>query len=292
MDSKFYFKNIKRRKPCLPVGRAFTLIELLVVISILGLLASIVIVNVNSARDKAKIAKSKQFAQSVYNAIGVDAVGYWTFDEGSGTQVKNYSGSGNNGTWQGTGGHWSATDKMFGAAAGSFNGTNDYVNCGSGASLNITSSITIEAWIKPTQEGASRAAQIFSRHSWNNAGYRFGINQYTGRLDFYTFQSGANQNTYASNAFKYGEWNHIVVTRNGTVANIYINSKDVTTVHASHIDPATYGGSATISTSYAAETFNGLMDEVRVYSTALSQAEIQQHYAEGLEKYKTFAENY
>ncbi|MFH1611838.1 MAG: type II secretion system protein GspG [bacterium] len=39
--------------------KAFTLIELLVVIAIIGLLASIVLVSVNSVREKAKYAKAK-----------------------------------------------------------------------------------------------------------------------------------------------------------------------------------------------------------------------------------------
>jgi len=34
---------------------------------------------------------------------------------------------------------------------------------------------------------------------------------------------------------------------------------------------------------------NGLIDEVRIYNQALSAAEIQKHYAEGLEKHKNLA---
>ena len=84
----FFKKNLK----------GFTLIELLVVIAIFGLLVSVVVVSTSSARKKGSEAAGRQFSATLQHSLGADAVGMWSFDEGSGTTAKDSSGNNFNGT--------------------------------------------------------------------------------------------------------------------------------------------------------------------------------------------------
>ena len=70
-------------------------------------------------------------------------VGWWRFDEGTGNTAKDSSQYGNDGTIYGTP-TW--VNGKYGKAL-SFDGANNYVNCGNSSSLDLTSALTVSCWI-------------------------------------------------------------------------------------------------------------------------------------------------
>ena len=83
-------------------------------------------------------------------------VAAYGFDEGSGSTAADSSGSNNNGTI--TGATWAAVGK-FGAAL-SFDG-GDVVNVPDSSSLDLTTAMTLEAWVRPTTLGTSWRTVVF-----------------------------------------------------------------------------------------------------------------------------------
>ncbi|MDP9492145.1 MAG: hypothetical protein M3P42_08130, partial [Actinomycetota bacterium] len=76
-------------------------------------------------------------------------VAAYGFDEASGPTAIDVSGNGNAGTLSGP---TRSAAGRFGAAL-SFDGTNDAVVVADSASLDLTSGMTVEAWVRPTVLG-------------------------------------------------------------------------------------------------------------------------------------------
>lgn len=110
----------------------------------------------------------------------------------------------------------------------------------------------------------------------------------TGAINFTTNQLGANQATAtAAGAITTGKWYHIAYVRSGSSVRIYVNGVDQTSAVGTHVNPASSGENFRLGT-YTANpnvALNGSMDDVAIWSTNLTAAQVQTIYARQSAKY-------
>jgi len=276
-------------------NRAFTLLELLVVITIIGILSSIVIVSMSGSTDSATIAKGKAYAQQIHALLGANAVGVWNFDEGfkdtcpESKDACDISGYNNHGTFHGDT-HFVPSD--IGGYALSFDGAGDYVDCGDNNIFNVSSAITVEAWIKSSASSAYRT--VISKGYYDDLSYSLRITRDTEPIKaFFSIKNIGDTKKRAGtyNNIANNQWFHLVGIYDSSQVCLYVNGildgqcASLTGPIYTSALPVFIGKMSTFGT--ATEYFSGLIDDVRIYSEALASTEIQKHYAQGLERLLT-----
>ncbi len=205
-------------------------------------------------------------------------------DEGSGTTAYDTSGKGNNGALiNGLG--W--VNGNFGKAL-SFDGNNDYVDVPDSASMDITGNITIEAWAKPNKLGIHQA--LVDKHNYpSNYGYGIGMwlnNNNKVEVEVGNGYSGTGTSTSLT-TLEEGKWYHIVFAADTVKGRIYLNGideppQDQAIKVYQNAPVGVYIGKAHSTFRYiqpvVPNTFNGTIDEVRIYNRALSADEISDLY--------------
>jgi hypothetical protein len=218
-----------------------------------------------------------------------DMISYWKFDETSGTAYDDYY-DGNDG--QAT---VSPPTPAVGIVGGAqeFNGTSDRVTVDDDPSLDWASdqSFTIELWAKFTNV-SSRNKVMIGRddgggghpHWW------LGAVQSTGVANFNLLDTNANGVGLAgSTALNDDQWHQLVAVRDNNVDmnRLYVDGARVDS--AFHDYTAGFGATTTLGIGYMAYAgtpdyfYDGSLDEIALYGRALSDAEIQKHYTDGLD---------
>ena len=195
-------------------------------------------------------------------------VAAYGFEEGGGTSVSDVSGNGHTGTISGA----SRTAQGRYGGALSFNGSNNLVTVGASPLLNLTSGMTLEAWINPT--AASGARDVLIKEGANVDIYNLYARNWRGRPESNVYAGGANR-TAEGTTLPTNTWSHLAGTYDGATLRLYVNGVQVASAAYSGTIGTSSGPLRIGGNSLWGEYFQGTIDEVRVYNRALTVSEIQ-----------------
>jgi hypothetical protein len=143
---------------------------------------------------------------------------------------------------------------------------NSYVQVADAASIDITTTITVEAWINATALGGRIVDKITA--GGTNGYY---LDTYQNKLRFGI--GGANVSSTAT--LPMGQFVHVVGVYDGANIVVYVNGASAGSTALTGAIPANTLPLRIGADSTGASRFNGIIDEVRVYGRALSAGEVQ-----------------
>jgi hypothetical protein len=222
------------------------------------------------ARDAAgNTSTSAPVAVTVSNAAAAGLVAAWSFDEGAGAEAVDATGNGRNGAVSGAA--WTAAGK-FGNAL-SFDGLNDWVTVADADALDLTTGMTLEAWVNPAS--LSGWTTVMLKEQTGGLSYALYGSDNTGRPPAGYIRRTSDIGSAGSSALPLNTWSHLAATYDGANLRTFVNgvqvgSRSVTGAIVTSTGALRIGGNAVWG-----EYFKGLIDEVRVYNRALSAAEVQ-----------------
>jgi len=209
-------------------------------------------------------ALSEREIQQLYE-YAPGPVGYYNFNENSGTKAYDKSGNGNSATLV-NGPSWELG--KFGSGVEFETGSSEAVSLDNSITLL---NFTLESWVKANNFDSGIG--FFARHEdYLNCGFRFGVDS-SGYLRFFTTSSGGNIGLTSNNSIPLDEWHHVAVIHDGGDANIYIDGIEEDSTTGGTLVSCTKG--TTIGGNYDTRyTFDGVMDDVRIYNYARTQKQI------------------
>ncbi|WP_210509042.1 PKD domain-containing protein [Naasia sp. SYSU D00057] len=232
--------------------------------------------------DPVSITVSAEGSISDYASTVLDdgAVNYWRLGEGSGTTVTDWAGL--NDAKAGTG----VTLGQTGAIAGDSNTAARFAGDGNGLVAASTAqqgptTFALEAWFNTTSRTGGKVVGFGSSNTGNSGSYdRHIYLDGSGRIYFGVYP-GSIQTVTSGTGYNDGQWHQVVASLSSAGMELYVDGARV----AARTDVTTaqgYSGYWRIggdNTWTGAPYLAGSIDDVAVYSSPLTAAQVRSHYA-------------
>ena len=186
----------------------------------------------------------------------------WALNNGGTNSIQSVDAYKHTGTI--TGALWSPIGRLFTG--------DDVITIPNATSLNITGTVTVEAWLYLTAgQATSRSIAI---QTGGDPFYFYGLRIIGGKLASQVYVDGVANRADANDAYTAATWTHVVGLYNGANIHLYVDTVLQTDQPADTGAIAVGAGAFTIGAWQTSEFFEGTIGEVRVYNRALSLAEI------------------
>jgi alpha-L-arabinofuranosidase len=198
------------------------------------------------------------------------AAGYWKYDETSGTAANDSSGNGKTGTVNGAA-TWTTAGKLNGAL--NFDGVDDYVSLPNLVDPSATN-FTVAAWVKLSAIAGTNTQVILQQDGTNGKSWLY---RKSGGGNLATYLGGTELQTTGTIAT--GSWYHVAVVNNNGTVKLYLNGQPdgyATRTIAAETSGMLVGRHKIPDT--VNEKWNGQIDEVYIYNSALSDNQILSLY--------------
>jgi prepilin-type N-terminal cleavage/methylation domain-containing protein len=267
------------------IKQAFTLIELLVVIAIIGILSGLIVVSMSGVTQKANIAKAQVFSNSLRNSLMVNIVGEWKFDgvtterAALNTDLIDTWGGVNNGSIGGAPVIKVGSNCVSGSCF--YSDGDDYIGGFTESNFDFNDSFTLAAWLNIAEEAVGYTKGAIAKNTGaGNSGFMLG--EYSGSWSF--FVNGVN--IIGSSNWSLNTWHYVVGVYNKTEGKIYLYADGMSisapalATNVNNNDDLTIG--KWIRDADSRRYWKGLIDDVRIYSAAMSTSQIKEQYYVGL----------
>jgi hypothetical protein len=224
------------------------------------------------------------FANSVSNSLLGNRISEWKFDEGAGTTTADTVGT-NSGTlanfnFNSTSG-WRSGSSCVSGGCLQFDGTDDAVSVGAGNNFDLTSAFSLGVWVKPNTIAGTKT--IFYRGTAATVG-GYEINQEGSSFRGY-FYDTAWQGTGLSTAINADTWYYVLISYDKSLLKLYIDGKlDKQSSFTNSVNAPSGAYTEIGALSPTVQRFSGLIDEVRIYNSALTASAVRDQYIAGLDQ--------